>query len=488
MNQIYDLLVIGGGINGSGCAMDAATRGLSVCLVEQYDLSSQTSSRSSKLIHGGLRYLEYYEFKLVKKALDERERLLKLAPHLMRPIPCILIDKYHKRSNLLSRIGLWLYDHLGFANSLPRSMALYRKKEESWFTSINSHIKQGFLYYDLVTNDARLVIENCLLARSHKAQILTHSKVLSVQIQGDYWETKIINFCGTHETIISKAIINASGPWVSNLNQTLNIPDNFSITLIKGSHIVLPKFYLEDRIYVLQQADNRIIFTIPYYDYTLVGTTEELYNANPEQASINHEEINYLLNAVNNYFIQQYNPHDIVHTFSGVRPLLSNNSKNPSSLSRDYSMRLANTRLPYLSIYGGKITTYRQLAEDAINQLKPYFPQMKPCVTRFITLPGGQNNQEFSEFAWLPTHLLQRYRNIYGSRINILLSNCKSLNDLGMDFGYGLFQREIDYLIQEEWARTAEDILWRRTKLGLQMNEEQVERIKEYIVDKAKIQ
>ena len=486
MTTIFDLVIIGGGINGCGCAADAASRGLSVCLIEQYDLSSQTSSKSTKLIHGGLRYLEYYEFALVKKSLDERERLLKIAPHLMHKRPFILLDHYKMRSRWMVRLGLWIYDHLGFSNTLPRSRSLTRKKDNLWFAPLKNVINRGNIYYDLATDDSRLAIENALCAKDHAAELLTYTQVISAVIKNDLWEISTVNALGESKIIKSKAIINASGPWVNLVNQRLGITNSQKLTLVKGSHIVVNQMYSEDQAYVLQQQDHRIIFTIPYHGYTLVGTTEIPYTGDPLHAEISQEEITYLLDTINTYFKQQCSINDIVYTYSGVRPLLAQNGKNATSLSREYLITKESTALPYFSIYGGKITTYRQLAEDVIDKLVVNHPSKISCNTSKNSLPGADNfniflQKVFANYVWLPPTLLQRYINTYGSRTDELLVGCNNLASLGYDFGYGLYQREIDFLIKEEWAKTTEDILWRRTKLGLKMSERQIKNIQQYI-------
>lgn len=486
MNKPYDVAIIGGGINGCGCAADAALRGLSVILFEKNDLASQTSSSSSKLIHGGLRYLEQFDFSLVRKALNERQTLLDLAPHLVHPLQFMLPQSKPSRASWLIRIGLFIYDHLSTKNRLPKSLAVSRQQTPLLFKPLLPKIKQGFTYYDCSTDDARLTIANALQANIHGATICANTEVIQANIINSLWHLTVKTHDQTVRTITAKTVINAAGPWVTQVNQLLNIPNHHAISLVKGSHIVLPQLYEGEHAYILQHPDQRIVFTIPYHGYTLVGTTDVAHHNIAERPDITTSEIDYLLHLISQYFNHTPQASDIIATWSGLRPLLSEPSKKVQTLTRDYSYHYTSTPAPCVSIYGGKITTYRLVAQKAVDQLRSIFPQMPTSTTKRIPLPGARHFHMFSKqaaiiYPWLPKSILDHYLQTYGDRAQIILKDCQCMNDLGLRFSGILYQREVDYLIKEEWAKTTDDILLRRTKLGLNMNPESIRLLKTYV-------
>ncbi|MCF4008710.1 glycerol-3-phosphate dehydrogenase [Rheinheimera sp. UJ63] len=484
-----DVVVIGGGVNGTGIAHDAAGRGLKVLLCEQADLASATSSKSSKLIHGGLRYLEHFEFSLVRKALAEREILLKNAPHIMWPLTFCLPYQAHLRPVWMIWLGLFLYDHLTTRRKLPAS----RKVHFDATSPLESTIKVGFEYADGWVDDARLVILNACAARSRGASIYTHTRCIQAQRLDDYWCLTLRHQdSGDVFTVHSKAVVNATGPWVSQLfSEAFAQPSPQAIRLVKGSHIVVPRLHLQPQAYILQNEDQRIVFAIPYEDhFTLIGTTDVEYQGDPAAASISAAETAYLLAVINHYFKQKITEADIVHSFAGVRPLLEDASSSAQSVTRDYKILLdsPDDTLPLLSVFGGKITTYRTLAESVVDQLAPFFPQQGPRWTAASALPGG----DFTDQAALKQHLLQHYPwlapsfcqrlvRTYGTLSFHILAEAQTETDLGQHFFADLWQAEVDYLRSVEWARCAEDILWRRTKLGLQATPEQVQALTDYL-------
>lgn len=489
-----DLLIIGGGINGVGIARDAAGRGLSVVLCEQGDLASATSSASSKLIHGGLRYLEQAQFRLVREALHEREVLQKIAPHLVSPLEFILPQDRHIRSPWIIRTGLFLYNLLARDSSLPNAHTL--PLHNTLFGSpLHDRFVKAFSYYDCQVDDARLVIANALSASANGAQILTRTKFLRAQRQQHHWVATLAQAKNNEEIQIqAKCIINAAGPWVAKIAAQLGTPQPLTISLSKGSHLIVPKLYQGNHAYLLQNIDKRIVFLIPFQQhFTLIGTTDVNYHGDPAAVHISHEEIDYLCQTVNRYLRRAINANDIIHSWSGVRTLKSIANENPATLSRDYEL-LFNTdkqQAPYLSVIGGKITTYRRLAEHALKLLKPYFKQQTGPWTAHSPL-AGSNIPSLAEFTktlimrypQLDTVLLQRYARTYGSASEIFLKDIVSMNDLGRHFGADLYQCEVDYLVNYEWAQTAEDILWRRTKLGLFLTTEETAVLQDFILNR----
>jgi glycerol-3-phosphate dehydrogenase len=474
------LLVVGGGINGAGIARDAAGRGLSVLLCEQDDLAAHTSSASTKLIHGGLRYLEYREFGLVRKALQERETLLRAAPHIMWPLRFVMPHMPDLRPAWLIRAGLFLYDHLAKRELLPGSRGIVMRNHPAGVPLVDS-IKRGFVYSDGWVNDARLVVLNALDAKERGAKILTRTKLLSAVRAGGEWRAQLKRDDGTILDVRAASIANAAGPWVGELLQgALGRAASHSVRLVKGSHIVTRRLFEHDHAYIFQNPDKRIIFAIPYeHDYTLIGTTDLEYRDDPSKVAINAEETQYLCDSINRYFKQKISPADVRWTYSGVRPLLEEEgADNPSAVTRDYSLELDAPagEAPLLSVFGGKITTFRKLAEEAVDKLAQALQNGASSWTAGAPLPGGDmpnaNFERFlSEFkqqhAWLPADLAHRLARAYGTRAKHVIGNARSVADLGRAFAPGLYEAELTYLRDTEWARSAQDVLWRRSKLGL---------------------
>ncbi|MDG9783016.1 glycerol-3-phosphate dehydrogenase [Metapseudomonas otitidis] len=493
ISEVYDLAVIGGGINGVGIAADAAGRGLSVFLCERDDLAQHTSSASSKLIHGGLRYLEHYEFRLVREALAEREVLLAKAPHIVRPMRFVLPHRPHLRPAWMIRAGLFLYDHLGKRERLPGSRGL----RFGVGSPLQAGISRGFEYSDCWVDDARLVVLNAMSAREHGAHIHSRTRCISARRSKGLWHIHLERADGTLLSIRSRALVNAAGPWVARLlKDDLKQKSPYGIRLIQGSHIVVPQLYEGEHAYILQNEDRRIVFAIPYLGrFTLIGTTDREYQGDPAKVAITEEETRYLLDVVNQHFKKQISADDILRTYSGVRPLCDDESDDPSAVTRDYTLALDAHpgEAPLLSVFGGKLTTYRKLAESALAQLAPFFPTMGGSWTATATLPGGESmdSQEAlaealcERYGWLPNSLARRWAGTYGSRVWKLLEGVANLTDLGEHLGGGLYTHEVDYLCREEWAQDAEDILWRRTKQGLFMTPGQQERLAQYLIHRA---
>ncbi|WP_191601379.1 glycerol-3-phosphate dehydrogenase [Marinomonas algicola] len=492
-NKHFDLFVVGGGINGTGIAADAAGRGLSVGLCEMNDLANATSSNSSKLIHGGLRYLEHYEFRLVREALSEREVLLKIAPHIVTPMRFQMPHRPHLRPAFLIRLGLFLYDHLGKREALPGSKGV--KYGSS--SPLKSEITQGFEYSDCWVDDARLVVLNALSAQKHGAQILDRTRCVSAKRVSGKWEIELKK---EHNDEIIKVtangLVNAAGPWVSSFIQTgLQQKAPYGIRMIKGSHIVVPKLYEDSNAFIMQNEDKRIVFAIPYRDhYTLIGTTDEEYKGDPSKVAISQAETDYILSVANKHFKKQLSPKDIVWDYSGVRPLLEDESSDASAVTRDYTLHIAdeNGKAPLLSIFGGKITTYRKLALSALEDLQKYYPNLGEPWTDKEPLPGGNLNGSLSDYAatlkqrypFLTLALAKRYANSYGTLSETFLAGKQDIEALGKDFGQSLYQAEVDYLVEHEWAHTAQDILWRRTKLGIEFTDAEAVALSEYVSEK----
>lgn len=491
-DKIYDIAVIGGGINGVGIAADAAGRGLSVFLCEKDDLASHTSSASSKLIHGGLRYLEHKEFRLVREALAEREVLLAKAPHIIRPMRFIMPHRPHLRPAWLIRTGLFFYDHLGKREKLLGSNNVYFKDD----SPLNSAITRGFEYSDCAVDDSRLVVLNAMHAREKGADVVTRTRCLSAQRVEGYWVVELENAQGSFK-IKAKALVNAAGPWVAQfIKQDLQLKSPYGIRLIQGSHIVVPKLYEGDKAFIMQNDDRRIVFAIPYLDqYTMIGTTDREYQGDPSKVQITQAETDYLLEVSNAHFKKQLTQADIIWTFAGVRPLCDDESDNPSAITRDYTLALSqetHDQAPLLSVFGGKLTTYRKLAESAMHQLNPFFPEMKESWTASEALPGGENmasaeqlaNEIRAQITDVSESLAKRWATSYGSRIWNILGEAVSIDQLGLGFGHGLFAKEVDYLCRFEWVTTSEDILWRRSKLGLVFAQNEIDRLDAYLSNK----
>jgi glycerol-3-phosphate dehydrogenase len=476
----YDLLVVGGGINGAGIARDAAGRGLSVLLCEQDDLAAHTSSASTKLIHGGLRYLEYREFGLVRKALQERETLLRAAPHIMWPLRFVMPHMPNLRPAWMIRAGLFLYDHLARRELLPASRGIDMRRHPAGAPLIES-IRRGFVYSDGWVNDARLVVLNALDAEEHGATVLTRTTLVNAVRAGGEWHAQLRRADGTQLDVRAGSIANAAGPWVGDLlHGALGRAANHSVRLVKGSHIVTRQLFEHDHAYIFQNPDKRIIFAIPYeHDYTLIGTTDIEYRGDPAQVAITADETQYLCDSINRYFKQQITPSDVRWTYSGVRPLLEEEgADNPSAVTRDYRLELdaPEGEAPLLSVFGGKITTFRKLAEEAVNELGRALHNPAPAWTAGAPLPGGDipqaNFERFltqlkQQYPWLPADLAHRYARAYGTRTKHVIGQASSLAELGRAFAPGLYEAELRYLRDTEWARSAQDVLWRRSKLGL---------------------
>ena len=480
-----DLLVIGGGINGVGVARDAVGRGLSVALVEAGDLAGATSSYSSKLIHGGLRYLEQFEFRLVSEALAERETLLTIAPHLVWPARFVMPHVPELRPRWMIRTGLFLYDHLGRRTRLPGSSNV-RLNTPPYNDGLRPEFRHGFIYSDCRADDARLVIANATDAQNRGAKILPRTKLVSAERHHSHWQVKLSD----GQQIAASAIVNAAGPWVKEvLNDRLQVPSNDAVRLVRGSHLVMPKLYEGNHAFILQNDDRRVIFMIPYEGrFTLVGTTDVAETGDPAHPVATDAEAEYLCRAIGRYLAKVPRPEDAVLRFAGVRPLYDDGTGDPSAITRDYTLRLdhANDAAPVLSIFGGKLTTYRRLAEQVVDKISAYFPDKLSDENRLqesgwtgkAVLPGGDlGNLSLSEFRsilvdaypWLDMALSLALLRRHGSRIHELLDGVHSARDLGENFGGNLTEREVHWFRTKEWATTADDILWRRSKCGLHM-------------------
>jgi glycerol-3-phosphate dehydrogenase len=491
MNQlspIHDLLVIGGGINGTGIAADAAGRQLGVVLCEMNDLASATSSASTKLIHGGLRYLEQYEFKLVRESLGEREVLLRNAPHLITPMRFRLPHMPHLRPKWMIRAGLFLYDSLSRRVSLPASGAIKFTDADP----LAPQLKDGFEYSDAWVDDARLVVALAKLAQEKGADIRVRQKCVSAQVQNGIWRVELLNKdTGNIETVLARAIVNAAGPWVQRVfTDIAPAQSSREVRLVKGCHIVVPRIHPGEESYMLQNDDGRVVFVIPYEkDYSLVGTTEEDFTGDASAVAISDWERDYLVGIVNKNFRQQIAIEDICHTFAGVRPLLADDEDSASKVSRDYLLELSLEEAPILTVYGGKITTYRRLAESAMAQLKKVFPKLSDDWTEKAALPGAQFESYDAlvgalgaQYPWIDSELLKRWASAYGSNTFTMLGGVKNRQDMGEDFGHGLSAREVEYLCEHEWAVETDDILWRRSKLGLKFGSVELAKLEGYLV------
>jgi glycerol-3-phosphate dehydrogenase len=498
VDDTYDVAIIGGGINGCGIARDAAGRGLSVYLCEQADLASGTSSAATKLIHGGLRYLEYLEFRLVREALMEREILWRMAPHIIWPLRFVLPYHTGLRPAWLLRLGLFLYDHLGGRELLPPTSTLDLTKDVAGQALEPGQYSLGFEYSDCWVDDARLVVLNARDAADRGATIRTRTKAVGAERNGSTWHlTTVDRRSGERaEPVRARILVNAAGPWVGDVlavARRRNAPA--SIRLVQGSHIVVPKLYAHDRCYIFQNADKRIIFAIPYEgDFTLIGTTERDYVGDPSEVSTTADEIEYLCQSANQYFKTAISPAEVVWTYSGVRPLYDDGASEAQAATRDYVLDLDETGPPMLSIFGGKITTYRRLAQHALDKLKRYLPtagHVQRDWSGHKPLPGGdfpvlgfENlvRDIGHEYPWLDNHHCRRLARAYGTRARAILARATDWNALGRDFGHGLTEAEVNYLMREEWAEETDDVIWRRSKLGLRLSGEQVANLDNYLV------
>ena len=492
-NAHFDLLIIGGGINGAGIARDAAGRGLSVLLVEKNDLAAATSSASSKLIHGGLRYLEQYEFRLVAEALSEREVLLNIAPHLVHPLRFVMPHVPELRPRWMIRAALYLYDHLGRRTRLASSHGV-DLNASPYGAGLNPAVKKGFVYSDCRVDDARLVVVNAMSAHALSAQIATRTECLFAKRAGLRWQARMRDADGVTRTVTAAALVNAAGPWVKQvLNERLHQSSADNVKLVKGSHIVVPKQYEGEHACILQNDDRRVVFMIPYEEkFTLIGTTDVALSGDPSDPAASAEEIAYLCRAANRYLARPVAPADVLWNYAGVRPLYDDGSANPSAITRDYTLRLDADAgaAPVLSVFGGKITTYRKLAEHALAKLEQWFPDMRSAWTAGTPLPGGELPQGWEKFTevelrdrypWLQDAVRRALARRHGAAVSEVVADARAVGDLGTYFGAELFAREIDYLIEHEWARTAEDILYRRTKTGLHLTADQRSTVAQYV-------
>ncbi|RTZ15245.1 glycerol-3-phosphate dehydrogenase [Vibrio aquaticus] len=493
MSEILDLIVIGGGINGAGIAADAAGRGLAVGLYEANDFASATSSASSKLIHGGLRYLEHYEFRLVSEALAEREVLLRKAPHVANPMRFRLPHRPFLRPAWMIRCGLFLYDNLGKRTTLPASTSVDLAKSGL----LKPEMKKGFEYSDCWVDDARLVLLNVLAAKENKAEIRNYCRVEQAQRENGLWRVTIHDvMTGQRFERKAKALVNAAGPWVKQFfDDGLEQDSPRNIRLIKGSHIVVPRIHDEPQAYILQNKDNRIVFMIPYLDkFSIIGTTDVEYKGDPREVAISDDEVDYLIDIVNQHFVHQLKRDDVVWSYSGVRPLCDDESDSPQAITRDYTLELDAEldQAPLLSVFGGKLTTYRKLGEAALDKLEPFLPNMGGRWTANQALPGGNFSCSREQLAqtiqakyhWLPEALILRYVTQFGTCTWQLLEGKNSVADMGEQFSveaHGVYQAEIDYLVNHEFAVTEEDILWRRTKLGLYLSDDEQQALNQYL-------
>lgn len=480
---MIDIFVIGGGINGAGIARDAAGRGLKVVLCEKDDLAQGTSSRSGKLVHGGLRYLEFYEFRLVREALIEREVLLNAAPHIIWPMRFVLPHSPEDRPAWLVRLGLFLYDHLGGRRKLPGTRTLDLRRDPEG-TPILERYKRGFEYSDCWVDDARLVVLNALGAADKGAEILTRTAAVSARREKGAWTVTTRNsISGETRQLRARCMINCAGPWVSDIiGRVAGSKSTRNVRLVKGSHIIVPKWWSGSHAYLVQNHDKRVIFINPYEgDKALIGTTDIAYEGRAEDVQADESEIDYLIKAVNRYFKEKLRRSDVIHSFSGVRPLFDDGKGNPSAVTRDYVFDLDETDgVPLLNVFGGKITTFRELAERGLARLRHVFPAMGGDWTADLPLPGGDMpradfetflNELRSAYSWMPRPLALHFARLYGTRARDVVGGATSLAGLGRHFGDRLYEAEVRYLVANEWAMTAEDILYRRTKHCLHLTE-----------------
>lgn len=494
-----DLLIVGGGINGAGIARDAAGRGLSVILCDKDDLAAHTSSASTKLIHGGLRYLEHYEFGLVRKALIEREVLLRSAPHIMWPMRFVMPHDQGQRPAWIIRAGMLVYDYLARREILPGSGSIDLRTHAAG-KPLKPEFTKGFVYSDGWVDDARLVVLNAMDAAEKGARVLTHTVCTSALREDDHWTATLQPSAGDTMQVRARGLVNAAGPWAAQfLQQAAHRPSAKSLRLIKGSHIVVKKLFDHPYAYIFQNPDGRIVFAIDYeQDFTLIGTTDIEYTGDTDQVAIDQDEIDYLCKLTERYFRTPLAPSDVVWSYSGVRPLLEDESSNASEITRDYSLAIDGDTAPLLSVFGGKITTFRKLAEEAVDMIAPRLGNPRGPWTADACLPGGdlfgrdpQNRSvlEFdayvhglqAQYAWLAPKVIRRYARAYGTRVHTLLKGKQSLPDMGEPLAEGLYPAEVEYLMNFEWASSSADILWRRSKLGLHLPPETAQKVDDWI-------
>jgi glycerol-3-phosphate dehydrogenase len=489
----YDLLVVGGGVNGAGIARDAAGRGLRVCLSEQDDLASHTSSKSTKLIHGGLRYLEHFEFKLVRESLLERAVLLRSAPHIIWPMKFVLPHDNRLRPVWMIRLGLWLYDNLGGRDCLPSSRAIDLRHHAAGLL-LNDGFRRAFEYWDCWVQDARLVVLSAMDAAERGAKIMSRTKFVSARAEGSEWLVTLQTQGQGEQTVVRcRAIINAAGPWVKEvLGERVGVQSQKRVRLVAGSHIIVPRLHQHEHAFIFQNPDQRIVFAIPYErHFTLIGTTERELDNEPRDVEITRSEIDYLCRSVNRFCRQPIAPGEVISTYSGVRALFDDAPGVASKVTRDYVLEMERVGgAPVLSVFGGKITTFRRLAETAIDSICETLGLRTSHWTETAQLPGGDLPQsDFDAFLWelkashpwLSPNLAWRYARNYGSRAEQIIDGAKSVDALGEEIASGLFEAELEYLITNEWVREAQDLLWRRTKLGLHLSAVQCATVAERI-------
>lgn len=499
MEQVFDLAIIGGGINGCGIARDAAGRGHSVFLCEMNDLASGTSSWSSKLIHGGLRYLEYYEFRLVREALLEREILWKIAPHIIQPLRFVLPHHDGLRPPWLLRLGLFIYDHLGGRKLLPPAGNVNLTRDSVGKPLAPDRYVRGFEYSDCFVDDARLVVLNARDAADRGAVILTRTRAIEAKVLDGCWQVTLEDTTtGARSLVKARVLINAGGPWVEDvLVRRAGVDAKAKVRLVQGSHIVVPKLYDHDRAYTFQNSDGRVVFVIPFQnDFTLIGTTDRDYDGDPSHVKASAEEIEYLCRSVNDYFAKPIRPVDVVWSYAGVRPLYDDGANEAKAATRDYVFELdIIDGLPLLSIFGGKITTYRRLAEEALERLASYLSdgKAKEGWTVVSALPGGDFDvagvdrlvaELQRNYSFLPQPHAMRLVRAYGTDARAMLADAASMDDLGQSFGASLTEREVTYLMDAEFARTADDIVWRRSKLGLRLSAADIRALDDWMAER----
>lgn len=482
----YDLLVVGGGINGVGVARDAVGRGLKVLLVERGDLGGATSSASSKLIHGGLRYLEQFHFRLVAEALAEREVLLSVAPHLVRPVRFVMPHVPTLRPAWMIRAGLIAYDYLARRHALEPSSGIALRTSR-YGSGLRPELVKGFVYSDCTVDDARLVLATARAAADLGAIVMPRTACVAGIRRNGVWQAHLLADGGEKSVVEARAMVNATGPWVSEfLSSALRQTSSFGVRLVKGSHIVVPRLYEGSHAYILQNEDGRVVFARAFEkSYTLIGTTDVALDTMPVRCEASADEVSYLCRAVNKYFTSAIKPSDVVWSYCGVRPLFDDGSQSPSGVSREYELIVEGGKeeAPVLSLVGGKITVFRRVAEKVLAALTPWFPAMPGPWTTHAVLPGGAlgcpNSDQFADtrlnrdFPWLPKDLGHALAQRYGAHAYDVLGASAKLSDLGEHFGADLYAREVDYLVEHEWVRTVEDVLWRRTKAGLHLGEPQ---------------
>jgi glycerol-3-phosphate dehydrogenase len=497
-SEPYDVFVIGGGINGCGIARDAAGRGYTVLLAEMNDLASGTSSGSTKLVHGGLRYLEHYEFGLVREALMEREVLWAMAPHIIWPLRLVLPHHRGLRPAWLLRLGLFLYDHIGGRRRLPATRVLDLRKDPAG-TVLRPEFVKAFEFSDCWVNDSRLVVLNARSAADLGAGIRTRCRVIRAERGTDLWSVTMEDGkTGRQTTVTARLLVNASGPWVDMvLSGAIGLNDADNIRLVQGSHIVVKRKFEHDRAYFFQNGDGRIFFAIPYEeDFTLIGTTDRDFEGDPADAAITEEEIAYLCEGASAYFRDPVKPDDIVWTYAGVRPLFDDGASKAQEATRDYVLRTDTGagKAPMVNIFGGKITTYRKLAEEVVGKIGSLVGSRKPAWTSGAALPGGdfpangfdaQVRGLEADYPFLERNHARRLVRLYGTRARAILGNAADTGDLGRHFGADLYEAEVTYLARQEWAKSADDVLWRRTKRGLVVSKREAEALDAFMHDYA---